>query len=50
MGLKNEVGPFERQCLSCYIEKAAVQECISTGGGVEQLEEGAMCLPAPRDR
>lgn len=31
--LKRDVGSFERQWLRSYIEKAAGQECILTGGG-----------------
>ena len=30
--VKNDVGSLGRHCLGCYIEKAAEQECMSSGG------------------
>lgn len=38
-GLERDVGSFGRQWSRCYIEKAAGQECISTGGGGEQVRK-----------
>ena len=41
--MKNRQRSLERACLGCYIEKAAGQECISTGGE-PQRKEPCVCL------